>query len=93
MSARAGALISNNQQLRSDSIKKELIMVIATKLPSTVTELRKLIPDKDDLVEYTEGILNVIEACSDPKKYWCMCCKRGALHVLYNSAATLPIQD
>ncbi|KAL7508747.1 hypothetical protein ACHAXN_007044 [Cyclotella atomus] len=84
-------IMSNRKEVYS--FKKEQIMEIATKLPSAITELRKLILNQDDCDEYGERILNVIEACSDPKKYWCMGYKRGALRVLYNTAAELPTQD
>lgn len=94
MSAFGGASISNNQQLLSDSyLKKEQIEEIAVKLPTTITELQESISYLDDCDEYGERILNVIEACSDSKKYWCVGYKHGALRVLYNSAAELLTQD
>jgi hypothetical protein len=73
MSAFWGASISNNQQLLSNSyLKKEQIAEIAVKLPTTITELQESISYLDDCDEYGERTLNVIEACSDSKKYWCM---------------------
>lgn len=93
MSTFVRALVSNNQQLLLDRpLRNELLLEIAAKLPCTMSELRKLILDQKKCDECGEGILNVIEACNDPKKYWCIVYQNGVFPILYSSAEELPTE-